>query len=106
MISHLRIFSLVLAAAAMVSFAGCSKKDDASSTTTTGTTTAGGGGGGTVSLNGAGATFPNPLYTKWISDYGATHSGVKINYQSVGSGRRHQAGHRADGRLRRQATRP
>ncbi|MDQ6828405.1 MAG: phosphate ABC transporter substrate-binding protein PstS [Gemmatimonadota bacterium] len=38
-----------------------------------------------VDLTGAGATFPNPLYTKWFSDY-ATKTGVKINYQSIGSG--------------------
>jgi phosphate transport system substrate-binding protein len=36
-------------------------------------------------LNGAGATFPYPLYTKWASDYNAK-CGVKINYQSIGSG--------------------
>jgi phosphate transport system substrate-binding protein len=36
-------------------------------------------------LTGAGATFPNPIYQKWISDY-ATKTGVKINYQSLGSG--------------------
>ena len=36
-------------------------------------------------LNGAGATFPYPIYSKWFSDYAAT-SGVKINYQSIGSG--------------------
>ena len=36
-------------------------------------------------LNGAGATFPNPIYSKWFSDY-ATATGVKINYQSIGSG--------------------
>ncbi|MDQ6827370.1 MAG: phosphate ABC transporter substrate-binding protein PstS [Gemmatimonadota bacterium] len=36
-------------------------------------------------LTGAGATFPNPLYTKWFSDY-AAKTGVKINYQSIGSG--------------------
>jgi len=40
----------------------------------------------TVSLNGAGATFPFPLYSKWISEYGKANPGVKINYQSVGSG--------------------
>ena len=38
-----------------------------------------------VPLNGAGATFPNPLYTKWFSEY-AKLTGVQINYQSVGSG--------------------
>ena len=36
-------------------------------------------------LTGAGATFPYPLYTKWFNEY-ATKSGVKINYQSIGSG--------------------
>jgi phosphate transport system substrate-binding protein len=36
-------------------------------------------------LNGAGATFPYPIYSKWFADY-ATASGVKINYQSIGSG--------------------
>jgi phosphate transport system substrate-binding protein len=42
-------------------------------------------GSGGVDLTGAGATFPNPLYQKWFSQYaGAT--GVKINYQSIGSG--------------------
>ena len=36
-------------------------------------------------LTGAGATFPYPIYSKWFSDY-ATKTGVKINYQSIGSG--------------------
>ncbi|HEU4564526.1 MAG TPA: phosphate ABC transporter substrate-binding protein PstS [Gemmatimonadaceae bacterium] len=38
-----------------------------------------------VDLTGAGATFPYPIYSKWFSDY-ATKTGVKINYQSIGSG--------------------
>src|SRR4051794_28623348 len=36
-------------------------------------------------ITGAGATFPAPLYAKWASDYNKA-TGVKINYQSVGSG--------------------
>ena len=36
-------------------------------------------------LTGAGATFPYPIYSKWFSDY-ASATGVKINYQSIGSG--------------------
>ncbi len=36
-------------------------------------------------LTGAGATFPNPIYTKWFDAY-ARGSGVQINYQSIGSG--------------------
>jgi len=38
-----------------------------------------------VSLTGAGATFPNPLYTKWFDEYYKL-TGVKINYQAIGSG--------------------
>ncbi|MDE1162987.1 MAG: phosphate ABC transporter substrate-binding protein PstS [Acidobacteriaceae bacterium] len=41
---------------------------------------------GAQSLNGAGATFPNPIYSKWFSEYSASHPGVQINYQAVGSG--------------------
>jgi phosphate transport system substrate-binding protein len=36
-------------------------------------------------LTGAGATFPYPIYSKWFGDYAAS-TGVKINYQSIGSG--------------------
>jgi phosphate transport system substrate-binding protein len=39
-----------------------------------------------TTLNGAGATFPNPMYSKWFSEYDKLHSGVQINYQSLGSG--------------------
>jgi phosphate transport system substrate-binding protein len=38
-----------------------------------------------VDLTGAGATFPYPIYSKWFNDY-AQRTGVKINYQSIGSG--------------------
>lgn len=37
------------------------------------------------SLTGAGATFPNPIYTKWFSEYNKK-TGVQVNYQSIGSG--------------------
>ena len=40
----------------------------------------------TVMLNGAGATFPYPIYSKWFSDYNKIHSDIQINYQSIGSG--------------------
>src|ERR1700728_811985 len=41
---------------------------------------------GQTTLNGAGATFPNPIYSKWFSEYHKLHSDVQINYQSIGSG--------------------
>ena len=45
-----------------------------------------GAAGSTISLQGAGATFPNPLYQKWLSEYGKLHPNVRIDYQSIGSG--------------------
>src|SRR5688572_4141617 len=41
---------------------------------------------GTVQINGAGATFPYPVYSKWFSEYNTLHPTVQINYQSIGSG--------------------
>src|SRR6185312_5449255 len=48
-------------------------------------------GGATVAaqkaqINGAGATFPAPIYTKWFAEYNKLHPDVQINYQPVGSG--------------------
>jgi len=40
----------------------------------------------TVLLNAAGATFPNPIYSKWFDVYHTQHPSVQINYQSIGSG--------------------
>ena len=37
-------------------------------------------------INGAGATFPNPIYSKWFSEYNKLHPNVQINYQPIGSG--------------------
>ncbi len=39
-----------------------------------------------TTLNGAGATFPYPIYSKWFSEYNKLHPDVEINYQSIGSG--------------------
>jgi phosphate transport system substrate-binding protein len=41
---------------------------------------------GETTLNGAGATFPYPMYSKWFSEYHKAHPEVEINYQSIGSG--------------------
>src|SRR5271156_5415677 len=41
---------------------------------------------GQTTLNGAGATFPNPIYSKWFSEYHKLHPDIEINYQSIGSG--------------------
>ena len=39
-----------------------------------------------TTLNGAGATFPYPIYSKWFNEYHNLHSNIQINYQSIGSG--------------------
>jgi phosphate transport system substrate-binding protein len=39
-----------------------------------------------TTLNGAGATFPYPMYSKWFSDYNKLHPDIQFNYQSIGSG--------------------
>jgi phosphate transport system substrate-binding protein len=39
-----------------------------------------------LQINGAGATFPSPIYSKWFSEYNKLHPDVQINYQSIGSG--------------------
>ncbi|MBI3669049.1 MAG: phosphate ABC transporter substrate-binding protein PstS [Acidobacteria bacterium] len=43
-------------------------------------------GSGPVLVNGAGATFPDPIYSKWFDEYHKAHPAIQINYQSVGSG--------------------
>jgi phosphate transport system substrate-binding protein len=41
---------------------------------------------GALLINGAGASFPYPIYSKWFEEYRKSNTGVEINYQSVGSG--------------------
>lgn len=41
---------------------------------------------GVITLQGAGATFPAPLYTKWFYEYNKAHPNIRINYQGIGSG--------------------
>jgi phosphate transport system substrate-binding protein len=43
-------------------------------------------GAGIITLNGAGATFPYPLYSRWFAEYNRAHPDVRINYQPIGSG--------------------
>jgi phosphate transport system substrate-binding protein len=73
--SLVAVTALALAAAACGDSSG---KSDSSAS-------AGRAAGSGVALTGAGATFPYPLYSKWFSSY-ARNTGVKINYQSIGSG--------------------
>ncbi len=60
--------------------AACAKEGNNSSTASSTASSA-----GSVDLTGAGASFPYPLYSKWFDEY-AKLFGVRINYQSIGSG--------------------
>lgn len=71
--------SIVVTSAALLTLS-CAPGDQGRSADSGGAATSSG-----VSLTGAGATFPYPLYSKWFSDY-ANRTGIKINYQSIGSG--------------------
>ena len=70
--------------AALFLLAACGGSEQKSSVVT-GTAATGQSASGNT-INGAGATFPYPIYSKWFDEYSKSHSGVKINYQSIGSG--------------------
>ncbi|TDA68534.1 MAG: phosphate ABC transporter substrate-binding protein PstS [Clostridia bacterium] len=81
---------LAMALVMMVAAAACSSGEQAPQG---GTTTEGAGGGtgpaaGTqpVSVHGAGATFPYPLYSKWMDEYHKLNPNITVNYDSIGSG--------------------
>jgi|RhiMethySRZTD1v2_1073278.scaffolds.fasta_scaffold01984_3 phosphate transport system substrate-binding protein len=74
----------VLMASALAIVAGCSGGSAPPATEGAGGAARAGGGG--TQINGAGATFPYPIYSKWFSEYNKLHPNVQINYQSLGSG--------------------
>ncbi len=86
--------ALTLAALLGATVTACGGTDETSTTAatdssgTTGSTTSTGSTGGTLAadLNGAGATFPEPVYVEWIGAFQSINPEVKINYQGVGSG--------------------
>ncbi len=75
---------LVGIACALAVAAGCSGGSAPPATERAGGAASSGDTG--TQINGAGATFPNPLYSKWFSEYNKLHPGVRINYQPLGSG--------------------
>src|SRR2546423_15019630 len=76
-----RILTALVALTFVAACGDGSKKSDSAGAGSAAQSTASG-----ADLTGAGATFPYPLYSKWFSEY-AKKTGVKINYQSIGSGR-------------------
>jgi phosphate transport system substrate-binding protein len=82
------VLTLLVVAAAGVLAAGC---DSGGGTESTASTAAQGGtesteAGLAADLNGAGATFPQPVYVEWIGGFQTANPDVKVNYQGVGSG--------------------
>jgi phosphate transport system substrate-binding protein len=81
-------------AAGLAGLAGCWGGETTGTATATGAGTATGGtaaatpppSDAAIDINGAGATFPYPLYSKWVAEYGKIDARVHINYQSIGSG--------------------
>lgn len=76
------VFALMLVATAVAASA-CAGSD---SSPGGGMTAGGATTGGAVRLQGAGASFPNPLYQKWLSEYSKLNPQAQIDYQSTGSG--------------------
>jgi phosphate transport system substrate-binding protein len=72
--------SLGIAAAMLLAFCVTGCKQSANTTATPASQSS------AQNLNGAGATFPYPVYSKWFSEYASAHPGIHINYQSIGSG--------------------
>ena len=62
-----KITNLAMAAAAVLTVTGCSESNK-------------------TTLNGAGASFPAPVYQNWTHSYSQTNPAVQVNYQSLGSG--------------------
>jgi phosphate transport system substrate-binding protein len=73
-----RFISLIAIAAVCSVLAGCGESTAPSGESADS--------GGQVLINGAGATFPYPVYSKWFSEYRRKHPSIQINYQSIGSG--------------------
>ena len=79
-----RVPVALLTAAALFAY-GC-KGNSSSSESPSSSSAVTGGGRGDVSLTGSGSSFVNPLMSKWAAEYQVEQKGIRINYQSVGSG--------------------
>jgi len=65
---------------------GCGKKDAAASENTAAPAAPAPAAAGPVTLQGSGASFPAPLYSRWFREFGDKHPDIRVNYQSTGSG--------------------
>ncbi len=90
MVSLVKVSRWVVSASAIALAAGLASCAPSAPPTTGGTPAVGtspaAGGGGTISISGAGASAPNPLYQRWFSEYRTVKPNVQVSYQSIGSG--------------------
>jgi phosphate transport system substrate-binding protein len=80
------VSALILAATLGATVAACGGDATSDGSSTTSASATNGTAALAADLNGAGATFPQPVYVEWIGAFQATQPDVKINYQGVGSG--------------------
>jgi phosphate transport system substrate-binding protein len=81
-VNRVSFFALATLGTALACASSDNKGTDSSKSAAATSTTSTSGG---ADLIGAGATFPLPIYSKWISEYAARNN-VKVNYQAIGSG--------------------
>jgi len=81
-VNRVSFFALATLGTALACSSSDNKGTDSSKSAAATSTTSTSGG---ADLIGAGATFPLPIYSKWISEYAARNN-VKVNYQAIGSG--------------------
>ena len=78
------VWTLVTCSISALVLMSCSKQQSSTSNETT--TADAEGSGSAMLINGAGATFPYPIYSKWFDEYTRVDPSVRFNYQSIGSG--------------------
>jgi phosphate transport system substrate-binding protein len=87
MISVTRFATSAVAFIGLIGFSlGCSKKEAPPAETAPSASAAPVAAAGPVTLQGSGASFPAPLYSRWFREFGEKNKDVRVNYQSTGSG--------------------
>jgi phosphate transport system substrate-binding protein len=81
----MRISSAVFSLALIIALSGCGKSEDGP-VNKQNSESGGSSSGGNIDITGAGASFPYPLYSKWIHEYNKANPKIRISYQSIGSG--------------------
>ena len=86
MIAEMRTSRLLLPMLGLITLlTGCSKSEPAPDKAA-GTPSAKTEPAGPITLQGSGASFPAPLYSRWFKDFGDKNAGIRVNYQATGSG--------------------